>query len=305
MEAKGLRVNLAKTKVLKCGVGCGQVTKSGKYPCGVCRQGVGRNCIQCNKCKSWVHKRCSGIKGKLKPDSSFQCTTCVSKAEHGYLVDENEIDLGSGVVLEQVKSFCYLGDVIGAGGGAEDASRNRVKCGWAKFHDLGCILKGRGASWSIKGKFYRSCVQKTLLHGTETWPAKVEDMQRLERAEKSMVRWMCGVSLKNGCKSEDLLQRLGVESITSVMRRGRLRWYGHVERKPSKEWTSKCRYVEVEGKCGKGRRKMTFEARVKQDMDLFGLTKEMAQDRDLWRNFHSGKPSNPSVARKSGRCKRK
>ena len=94
--------------------------------------------------------------------------------------------------------------------------------------------------------------------------------------KKSMVRWMCGVSLKNGC--EDLLQCLGVESITSVMRRGRLRWYGHVERKPSKEWTSKCWYVEVEGKCGKSRRKMTFEARVQQDMDLFGLTKEMAQD---------------------------
>ena len=96
---------------------------------------------------------------------------------------------------------------------------------------------------------------------------------------------------------------LGIESITSVMRRGRLRWYGHVERKPSKEWSSKCRYVEVEGKCGKGRRKMTFEARVKQDMDLFGLTKEMAQDRDLWRSFHSGKLSNPSIARKSGLCK--
>lgn len=299
MEAKGLRVNLAKTKVLKCGVGCRQVAKSGKYPCGVCRQGVGRNCIQCNKCKSWVHKKCSGITGKLKPDSSFQCKTCVRKGEHGDLVDKKEIDLGSGVVLEQVKSFCYLGDVIGAGGGAEDASRNRVKCGWAKFHDLGCVLKGRGASWSIKGKFYRSCVQKTLLHGTETWPAKMEDMQRLERAEKSMVRWMCGVSLKKGCRSEDLLQRLGVESITSVMRRGRLRWYGHVERKPNTDWTSKCRYVEVEGKCGKGRPRMTFGARVEQDMNLFGLTKEMAQDRDLWRGFHSGKPSNPGVARKS------
>ena len=58
------------------------------------------------------------------------------------MVDENDIDLGTGVVLEQVKSFCYLGDVIVAGGSVEDASRNRVKCGWAKFHDLGCILKG-------------------------------------------------------------------------------------------------------------------------------------------------------------------
>ena len=307
MEAKGLRVNLAKTKVLKCGVGCGQVTKSGKHPCGVCRQGVGDRgySIKCNKCQSWVHKKCSGVKGRLRPDTNFQCKACVSNGEHSDLVDKKEIELGSGVVLEQVKSFCYLGDVIGAGGGAEDASRNRVKCGWAKFHELGCVLKDRGASWSIKGKFYRSCVQKTLLHGTETWPAKMEDMQRLERAEKSMVRWMCGVSLKKGCRSEDLLQRLGVESITSVMRRGRLRWYGHVERKPDEDWTSKCRYVELEGKRGKGRPKMTFEARVKQDMDLFGLTKEMAQNRDLWRDFHSGKPSNPGVARKNGRCKRK
>ena len=30
MEAKGLKVNLAKTKVLKCGVGCGQVLKEWK-----------------------------------------------------------------------------------------------------------------------------------------------------------------------------------------------------------------------------------------------------------------------------------
>ena len=35
---------------------------------------------------------------------------------------------------------------------------------------------------------------------------------------------------------------------------------------------------------------MTLEERVKKDMDLFGQTKEMAQERDLWRGFHSGKP---------------
>ena len=36
MEEKGLRVNLGKTKVMKCRDGAGQVSKSGKYPCGVC-----------------------------------------------------------------------------------------------------------------------------------------------------------------------------------------------------------------------------------------------------------------------------
>jgi hypothetical protein len=164
------------------------------------------------------------------------------------MVEDKKINIGSGIVLEQVKSFCYLGDVISAGGGAEDTSRNRVRSGWAKFHELGCVLKGRGASLSLKGKFYNACVQKALLYGTETWPMKLEDVQRLERAEKAMVRWMCGVSLKDRCKSEVLLKRLGIESVTDVMRRGRLRWYGHVERKNDEDWTSKCPYIEVEGK---------------------------------------------------------
>ena len=33
---------------------------------------------------------------------------------------------------------------------------------------------------------------------------KAEDMHSLKRAERMMVRWMCGVSLKNTKRSEDL-----------------------------------------------------------------------------------------------------
>ena len=39
MEDKGLRVNMGKTKVMRCRVGTGKVVKSGKYPCGVCGRG--------------------------------------------------------------------------------------------------------------------------------------------------------------------------------------------------------------------------------------------------------------------------
>ena len=34
---------------------------------------------------------------------------------------------------------------------------------------------------------------------------KVEDMRRLERAERMMVQWMCGVTLKERKHSEELL----------------------------------------------------------------------------------------------------
>ena len=47
MEDKGLRVNMGKTKVMRCRVDTGKVVKLKKYPCGACSKGVGANSIQC------------------------------------------------------------------------------------------------------------------------------------------------------------------------------------------------------------------------------------------------------------------
>ena len=66
-----------------------------------------------------------------------------------------EVLLGQDCKMEGVDSFCYLGDMIGCGGGAEEASRARVRCAWAKFHELAPILTSRGASLKLKGKLYQ------------------------------------------------------------------------------------------------------------------------------------------------------
>ena len=62
------------------------------------------------------------------------------------------------------------------------------------------------------------------------------DMQRLERTGRMMVSWMCGVSLKSRMSSKKLNARLGIEAVSEIVRRGRLRWYGHIERKGSDDW---------------------------------------------------------------------
>ena len=92
--------------------------------------------------------------------------------------------------MECVKKFFYLGDMIGSGGGSEEAARARVRCAWAKFRELSPILTARGVSLTVKGKIYKACVQSVLIHGSETWPMKVDDIQRLERTERLMVKWM-------------------------------------------------------------------------------------------------------------------
>ena len=65
--------------------------------------------------------------------------------------------------LECVDKFCYLGDMIGSGGAAEDAPSMRVKCAWGRVRELSPILSARRASLKLKGKVYRTCVQSVMV----------------------------------------------------------------------------------------------------------------------------------------------
>ena len=56
-----------------------------------------------------------------------------------------QVSLENGQSFECVEKFCYLGDMIAARGGAGEASRARVRSGWAKFKELALILTSRGA----------------------------------------------------------------------------------------------------------------------------------------------------------------
>ena len=95
--------------------------------------------VGCVKYKMWVHKKCSGVKGRLKVDSNFQCKKCsvngtttvgaVSAKNKNLLLENSES-------IECVEEFCYLGDMLNCGGGAGAASRVRVGCAWKKFRKL-------------------------------------------------------------------------------------------------------------------------------------------------------------------------
>src|SRR3989454_3745714 len=163
LETKGLRVNLSKTKVMRCSDRDRQPQASGKYPCGICKKGVGSNSIECTGCKKWIHKKCSGIKGALKEGSNYRCTVCKCQTGSTEGVKGPELLLGGegGGGLECDTKFCYLGDMIGSGGGAGDASRTRVRCAWGKFNELKPVLAEMGTS--LKGKIYKACVQSVLV----------------------------------------------------------------------------------------------------------------------------------------------
>ena len=103
----------------------------------------------------------SGVEGRLQVVVDFHCRKC-GDCDITSRVERTEIEIDVTDKLECVEQFCYLGDMTGAGGGVEDASRVRNRCAWAKFRELAPILTSRGASLAVKGKVYKACVSESL-----------------------------------------------------------------------------------------------------------------------------------------------
>ena len=143
------------------------------------------------------------------------------------------MDIGANANLEVVDKFCYLGDMLNVDGDADATVEARIRIGWNTFRQLVPLLTNKDISLIRRGRLSSSCVQSSLLHGSETWPVTVrkENEVALQQTEMRMVRWMCNVKVKDRVPSKELRERLGIDDIILIIQQNRLRWYGHVLRK--------------------------------------------------------------------------
>jgi len=103
------------------------------------------------------------------------------------------IDIGVSANLELVDKFCYLGDMLSVN---RDASvEARIQIGWNKFRQWVPLLTNKDISLILRGRLYSSCVQSSMLHGSEIWPVRKENVVALQQAEIRMVRWMCFIKV--------------------------------------------------------------------------------------------------------------
>ena len=86
--------------------------------------------------------------------------------------------------LELVDKFCYLGDMLRVDGDADTAVEARIRNGWNKFRQLVPLLTNKDVSLIMRGRLYSSCVRRK------------ENVVALQRTEMRMVRWMCGIKLR-------------------------------------------------------------------------------------------------------------
>ena len=279
LKDKGLKINEEKIKVIceSFGTGTTQVIGNVKHPYSICLKGVGVNSIRCTQCVQWVYARCSRVKNV---ESSFICrrfkgdlceTRQVNSQVNGLHIDGHEYEI--------VDKFCYLGDMLSQEGGCEHAILKRIQTGWLKFRELSGLLIGKGMSLKSKGIIYTTCIRPAMLYGSETWATKIEDIRKMQRSEMRMLRWMTRVSLSERKSNECVRSMLAIDDIAEVMRRNRLRWFCHVERRDELCWIKRIETLQVDGNGVKSRPRKRWREVLKEDMRKKGLCREDAWDR--------------------------
>ena len=197
-----------------------------------------------------------------------------------------EVEVGN-EKLEVVPEFCYLGDMLSAGGGCELAAITLCKCAWGKFRQLLPLLTNRQVPLLTRGKVYSSCVRSVMLHAAETLAMKADTLNRLRRNDRAMIRWICNVKAKDEVSSDSLLTKLGIQDLDVVLRTGRMRWFGHVER--STGWISEVRKLNVVAQKRSGRPRKSWDEVIKNDRKKLDMESADPQNRSEWRGRLRGR----------------
>ena len=216
-------------------------------------------------------------------DPDYRCTHCQGSACPLDGRPQREVQVGSDK-LEVVASFCYLGDMLSAAGGCELSTTTCVKTAWKKFKELIPVFSSRHLSLKTRGCVYSSRVRSAMLHASETWPLTKPSLQCLQGDDRAMIRQICNVKPQDtaNIRSTELLAWLGIEDLDLILKERRLCWYGHVERSNSAAKTAFD--IQIVGKHGPGRPKMTWKQLTERDSREWELSAIDPHDRDTWRS---------------------
>ncbi|KAH1250173.1 Craniofacial development protein 2 [Glycine max] len=157
-----------------------------------------------------------------------------------------------------------------------------IQAGWMKWRKASGVLCDAKVPLKLKGKFYRTAVRLAILYGTECWTVKSQHENKVGVAEMRMLRWMCGKTRQDKIRNEAIRERVGVAPIVEKMVENRLRWFGHVERRPVDSVVRRVDQMERRQTIrGRGRPKKTIREVIKKDLELNDLDRTQEPQLEL------------------------
>ncbi len=186
----------------------------------------------------------------------------------------------------------------------EDIKRRTRLAAWAFERLQRTIWTNQDITRPLKVRIYQSIILPIATYGSETWVLRKSDCQKLEAFEMRCLRSILGVNFLDKIRNDDIRQRLNTTStITEVVSRRRLKWFGHVVRMPQHRLPYQAYTQDFSRRRSPGRPPTRWKDQIPKDTGLDLRQAECrAKDRPEWRSTTcEGARGHPSYADKSSK----
>jgi hypothetical protein len=215
-------------------------------------------------CKKWGMK-VNGPKCKI-----------LSPSEESIQIDGTDID--------HVSEFVFLGSVV------PDTSsdvKRRIALASSAFGRLRDKIWSRSdVSIHLKVRLYNALIRPIAIYASETWTLLELDKRKLEVFEMRCLRAILGITILDRMRNAHIRQQLNIkDTITEVIKRKRLQWFGHVVRRSAEQSNVYNAYENsFQNNRPRGRPPKRWVDQIRHDLQIPKITAErVAKDREKWK----------------------
>ena len=202
-----------------------------------------------------------------------------------------------GVNHKEWKGTRKLGSLLGV----EEDVNKRIQLAMACFRSLDYVWKhGSHVAEHVRIQAYRAIVESVLLYNCGTWALPVTVADRLDRAQRKMMRRVLGLQWYDMVTNADLYARTGIRPASEQVVYARWRLFGHTlrldEKTPARE--AMLYYFEKGPYNGRSGNPLNVATALSNEYESvkkgpiksrseFDAIHTCAQDRDAWKQLTS------------------
>ena len=188
-----------------------------------------------------------------------------------------------GTPIEEVKSFCYLGNHITQDNKYTTEIKRRIALAKQAFIKKQNLLTSRHLQIKIRKLFIKTYVWSVALYGSESWTLSTLDKKRIEAFEMWTWRKIMKISWRERKSNTEVLNLIKEpRQIIRMMEIRKTKFFGHIMRHNT--LITNIMEGKINGKRGRGRPRETNLGNLKKLLSLASYEdmKRLADNREDW-----------------------
>jgi hypothetical protein len=193
--------------------------------------------------------------------------------------------------FEVVKECVYLGSLMTPTNDVSLEIQRRIQTANRCFFGLRKHLQSSHLSRQTKFTIHKTLIRPVLLYGSETWVLTKREENQLLVFERKVLRTICGPKIENGGLQEkvhELDREFDSPNALNVMKTSRLRYAGHMIRRPEDLPQKALFRAKPIGRRNQGRPKSRWADGVNSDSLALGVrdwtmcSRQAVMERSSW-----------------------